>query len=1769
MPGNELGDRVHNFFAQDSLSQEHHHSQIVEANWPVLNNNFSVGSQRKIDLVNSDSKNYGSQISDGDIGQGSYALHASHGSSFDHATVRPGFAKSQYQTEQPNLNGYMYGNQVHQTRLNEANSLAVDTDSDQHHLITTRGLSIHDFHKGSSLEHQAKTSLSSEAVSPLSFDLFGGQQQMSFQQSSMLQSLQHQQSGLNDMQQVQQQALFKKMQELQRQQQLDLRQHNLLNQNSPFAKQASGSPSSLNNGTPNSDASHYAWMVDHGNTNWLHRASSTMQGSPSGLGFTPNLSQTQPIADLVPQQVDQSLYGVPVSSSRGLAVNQYSQMGTDRSTMLQMSTNSKSLPGQYTVLQDQISAQDRTLISGQRLQNENMFGHTSSQALNTGINMDSLQQVNPMQRNTPQQDFWGRQELSVPRETPTEKATNQVESSPNEGALDPMEEKILFGSDDNVWAAFGKSNNASGETGNLYENGGLLNGVPSIQSGSWSALMQSAAAETSSSDIRLQDEWSGLIYNNAEVPSANQHPSMYNNHGKQEASLAGDNVRLPSTMGSRSAPPCDGTNTNNHYQNFMGFNQFGSKFQGEPGQRLQSETSQRLVSLEEEGKWSDSGSLQRVAEGSQMYKNASQPSLDVEKNANSTSTPSAHEHSGAGQQPHGNVSAAVSYGGNRVVNAHEIRKLSQNSQSNPIGAIHGEVDHRRSSWKLNPAPSSNFELGSMKSFVGVPQVSKGGLSLNDAAIVPNSVTTRVDEENSPFVENNYLFRQWKNANSLVKSQGGDGLGRMRHQVNKGNKEEVTRHEAKNYDLKENSNDSHQSNLSQHTSAGFRGSGMSDASDSRSLATGKQNSINEPGRKVSGPHKFQYHPMGNLDEDVETSYGFKQPTHLQRMSSQNNEFGRSKFLGQVPKNSIVMEKGQSSDHQIDSKSPDEEPSLENQPSYGRSLDTYTSNKASPSSQNMLDLLHKVDQSRDQGIVTHFDSSKGNGPSQLPEAENWDGLVGRRQNTQSSASQGFGLQLGPPSQRMQIPDRLLSSQNAQHTFNSLHSSHAAGEIGEKDQQMAPTPSVQSFPFSNVQSQAEFENNKCGSPRQSGTEAPLYKMPANFPSAHNSSFPYSRSHLQNQQITRTHGQRSQHIDLSFDKNASHSIRKGSAEAFSPNVSGSTLHDNPASMEGTLQRTGTNDPQERGSAATMSAKDHLIPSQPFSRPDISQHGTSAQHLRNMWANVPTHKNTFGAPYHKVSSNFSQSPLPNIVESSSSISLARGDHDVRKERNFPSEFGAIPTKSQGISGEEEWLKESSGQQLGKAASPKIPSDDSPANSASTQRDIEAFGQSLKPNSFSHQNLSLLNQKRALKDAETDPNNRVSKRIKGPDNGPSVHQVALKTGQSNEHSTLVGDSLGSSTAVSSGDAGMISYSKPADLLDSNVRSQHGNIATKLGFGQDVSQSNYLGDNTASVKVEQPHVNPQMAPSWFNQYGTFKNGQMPHKVTSLRTAEPPFTLWKSSSNFHALSSMVHATATADDTCQVDSIQNSAPTSVATGPKKRKSANSELHSWHKEISQGSQNLQIYSSAEVEWAEAANCLTEKVEDDVEFIEDGPPMHRSKRRLVLTTQLMQQLFFPPSTTVFCADASSNYESVAYSVSRMALGNACSAVSCSSNSNMACNGTNLLSAEGTPSTRNGDKHFAEVIQELMGRTRKLENEFLRLDNSSSILDLKVECQDLEKFSVINRFAKFHGRGQTDNTDSASMRDVMASTQKTCPQRYVTALPMPRSVPDTVQCLSL
>lgn len=68
--------------------------------------------------------------------------------------------------------------------------------------------------------------------------------------------------------------------------------------------------------------------------------------------------------------------------------------------------------------------------------------------------------------------------------------------------------------------------------------------------------------------------------------------------------------------------------------------------------------------------------------------------------------------------------------------------------------------------------------------------------------------------------------------------------------------------------------------------------------------------------------------------------------------------------------------------------------------------------------------------------------------------------------------------------------------------------------------------------------------------------------------------------------------------------------------------------------------------------------------------------------------------------------------------------------------------------------------------------------------------------------------------------------------------------------------------------------------------------------------------------------------------------------------------------------------------------------------------------------------------------------MEDEAEMMEDVLPRSLAKKRLVLTTQLMQQVFRPAPGGMLSADACSNKESVVYFVTRLALGDSCSLTS-------------------------------------------------------------------------------------------------------------------------------
>lgn len=692
--------------------------------------------------------------------------------------------------------------------------------------------------------------------------------------------------------------------------------------------------------------------------------------------------------------------------------------------------------------------------------------------------------------------------------------------------------------------------------------------------------------------------------------------------------------------------------------------------------------------------------------------------------------------------------------------------------------------------------------------------------------------------------------------------------------------------------------------------------------------------------------------------------------------------------------------------------------------------------------MLQLLQKVDQSSVHGSMTQLSNSEQKVSSEMPEAENSDGSVGHLQQSQSSASQGFGLQLGPPSQRISIPNHSLSSLST-HTVRSSHS-HATEETGEKSRgQMCPPHQGQSLPPAE-HSMEELKNNRSGVPGSTYNEASLYTIPGKFSSAFDSGFPYLGSPLQNPPVVRATGQLSTNhsINVSFDRHGPSSAEKGDShrgpgsgqpvQSSIPKGTGDDKQDNPSISAGKSHLSNVNGPHQRISANQVSSKEPRSVSQPISTSGTTQQGAYSKMFSNMWTNFPPRQPPFVAQSTKEPSHIHQSHQLNNMESSLSAAERQGDVDANKGWKFTSEVGTSTVNILGsVEGEEERVIESASRQVELVqmndTQDKEPvtnlSEGSPANSTSMQRDIEAFGRTLKPNSFPQPSYSLLNQMQVMKDVETDPSERSLKRMRVSDSHTGVQQI-LST-----------------------DSRILSFSGRENLQGSVSLQLGGNVTPQdvLASHHDDAQSSFQNNSTNSFKPEHTQISPQMAPSWFNQYGTFKNAQMlqmyeANRAASKKTTDQPFTPGKSFNvlqTFDSIQRVIPTNADRSNLGQSSSAGSAAiedfsspqtlPLNVGQHhqllkPMKRKRLTSELTPWCKEVSLDSRgkqtirfifcstfskllcfhaflllsfipicfhldclssssglmifvNLSICSLAETEWAKSTNRLVEKV--------------------------------------------------------------------------------------------------------------------------------------------------------------------------------------------------
>ncbi|CAA7026971.1 unnamed protein product [Microthlaspi erraticum] len=1560
MPGNEFGERIHNFFGQEGLSQDQHQSQVVDGSWSSFSNGL-VGNQRQIDpSLIANLKGYSTQQSvDPERGQ---ASNSQHGMDFTQQPIRSDYSRSLLQDHQQLTNGYMHG----QAMPNKANFMGVDVESSRGNLSTKRFSP--DLHKSPARFEMGQ--------SPVNYDFFGGQQQLNSQLPGMLQPFPRQQMTFNEMQLLKQQVMVKQMNEYQMQQQiqkqqLEARQLNSLNSNAVNGSRSSDNQSHpLINGIPLQDASSNCWQPDlmTGNTNWMHRGMSpVVQGSSSGLMITPEHGQ----ANLLAQQFEPSLYGMPVGGANALQ-NSFSPVQMNRLASQHASANrSSSLTNQPYAL-NQGDAQDSHMLSRSTYPEKLLFSNTSVPGSNNRPNFGSFQQDDSRERNNSVQEKFGGMEGSGPSEKSYMKAPENVTALQNSTTLDPTEEKILFGSDDNLWEAFGNSTDLS-LTGNLMSShSDLYDACPSLQSGSWSALMQSAVAETSSDEAGF---------------------------------------------GSRAQD-------------------FGAKASNPLSERLHSDSTRTAVQLLHEN-----GPLEKpIAQRSQMA---------------------------------GNILHSSNSGIDGQNNLFSVQKNEG-------------IEDRFGIWKAASNPNGAAVIEQKNHFTQNPQMQRASYGFGIAGAGNNSSPSRDVQGN---------IQQHLDSNSVVKAipqlNSRDGSQILESYANNNAGKAMAESNGMVNSGKENSNDSFGLKFSQQSfTRGFQENNQVNACDLSMLPGGKETQSGHDGSRPSISRKFQYHPMGNIgvtDEPCREKVSHLPPTLEQVSVGNQGYFGQSKSLGQ-PAMNVRIDRGHVSQNDLNCtnealKGMGSENSPSTSASVDRSVDMCNQLKSVSSRQTMLELLHKVDQSQEHSLETNV--------SGITEANMSAEYGGQFRHSQSSASQGFSLQLAPPSQPAPKPDNVQFSRDSFQTMNSLHTAPEKG--GTSQSRFAPWASNQSLP-----QQPTYQGPFPGNPGESNVT---------------SGFPYSRGYHQNQLMpVATRQSAANHLVTSSlpqvkERNERSHIDQRGHSAQTPSLATPTTYNNKGDSAEGFPMLSASQPLVASSSPQLSSSSGMMSDSPagISAPQHQFWNQPSKPQPDVLQPRPL-------PSNNIEESFARQEKTNQILSQNGGDVSLNGKDMVNMHELQSkDMGAKPT-----------------------------SDVASMFSKMVQSNLQTFGRSLPSNIPSKNNVR----------------NDEDMGVERFEESAVDHQKVAPIGEQQPRSRSDG--------------------LVRDGLNHKESSNH-----MVHFGQTVSQNLSNKNHSPSPGSDHQQISPQMAPSWYSQYGTFKNGLVQPvndtgRFTPLKIGEQSSNLGSSvdGADSFQMSKQLH-TADPSYAFQMQQMSGSIPEAetplseslphgadklpMVGKPKKRKIATAEVISWNKEVVQGPQRLKTLSEAEVDWARATNSFAEKVEFETQ-LEDSPRV-RSKRRAVYARQLMQQLFGAPPARVMSLVASSNYELVAYTAARAALGVACSSATTDRSEHISSPNNSTPLSERTKTERISDQYISKAAEDVISRTRKLETDFAGLENGTTIADLRVEVEDLEKFAVINRFARFH-------PPSSSM-DRTASSLRLNPQRYVSVAPMPQNIPDRVQCLSL
>ncbi|RZR82770.1 hypothetical protein BHM03_00009277 [Ensete ventricosum] len=1139
---------------------------------------------------------------------------------------------------------------------------------------------------------------------------------------------------------------------------------------------------------------------------------------------------------------------------------------------------------------------------------------------------EKFQQLNNLQHSIQFQEFHGRQEQDDAVGNLVEKQESQVGTSSGVASLDPIEQKLLFGTedDDNWGLSFGGSLTSvmDGDVHGHSSENDYFGSFPSVHSGSWSALMQEAV-QASTSDKGVQEEWSGLSYQKTEQQMLKPLITTTDS-GKQPAIWDHSNLKGASST-SRPFPLFNDANTTPTSTDAINQHSFDSTY----------EESSRVLTEAPRASSFRGSSNREFHQNRKFVEGSLQAQMPSSSRAWAGLTIKQHENSSEEIQfkPQGTEDGWNNQQNmtSSNVSVLPVNKLNNLKASFPMASGGDKSNHHETDGNLWEFGENHVNMNS-----GLQRVKSDIGSLNIQA--EESLAGKFVSVNKP--------------NTLKLSQD------MHHQV---------------------------TNAQQTVFGGhFALNSCVHSEDDKDI----EENQNQPSRKQT------------WEMSVSTAAERLGKSYEKKKEHERVVLGDS-YAGIAAKEKYLLTAN------------DQYPSWE-QRDCSLEVPYLSAPLAVLSMDQLLNIpimkwLLKQAAADVSFTHPHFD--------------------------QSSNLRGFGLRLAPPSQGQPLPNHAPISQKSLNDINSGQSDHEAEYQGQA--WLSPTSSIRPvLPFDEA-SKRENWDKIASLPGQKKTEYSEtnnhFKSSATVSDSssvrdqlqeqqqlrqqHISS---SKDHLENQQqqwqqhtsnATTTHGFLDHSVNFSFSnqtntsmlvRNASlvrqpldcqgGSLRGQSIQTSLPPLAGRFPASDVAShaesrvpfgsqfsSEGTEHTRGTiaGFSQIKCSGQQLPVVETKSSSQP-SVSGMSQQAGFSKMLHNVWKNISAQQRQAGIdPF--LTPNVLQSII-NHGRDTSSWGVPKPGDQVKKEDSAPPEHMDVSHESSNTSqGKEAVLKPQ--QDVNKTRNGQDQALSSCVlrapltNNVSTSSGLLA-GRMSKPSDVQQQNYSLFHQVQSMKASESDINKMTRSLPKGAAFSSDNSQMNFNVDQGIVHGQnaipiIPADGkVGAASHISfTSDAKFLSFtSSDSEEQNPNTSSAGHHIQSHMEPLSTSSTANVLGDG------EPTQISPQMAPSWFDHYGTYQNGRMVAMLDAHRSRKAsiqqyfPQNAPSKMDNSHVVERRLDSSQVGNyrqDTLALkiapsDTTSSLLPPDVMvhgsiTRSKKRKIANRDLLPWHKIVMGCPQSLQ----------------------------------------------------------------------------------------------------------------------------------------------------------------------------------------------------------------------